>query len=69
MSTEATDNNILDLMQRAENGVPHQRDSQVLFAALKSAANSHTGPAAYMTFLKFHIDKGIEHVKGKPVEH
>lgn len=68
MSSEI-DSSILDLMHRAENGVPHKRDSEVLFAALKSAANSHTGPAEYLTFLKFHIGKGMEHVRSKPVEH
>jgi hypothetical protein len=56
-------------MHRAEHGVPHKRDSQVLFAALKSAANSHTGPAEYMTFLKFHIENGLKAVRNKPVEH
>jgi hypothetical protein len=60
---------ILDLIHRAEHGVPHKRDSEVLFAALKSAAHSHASNTEYLTFLKFHIKNGLEHVNSHPVEH
>lgn len=64
----STDDRVLDLMFRAERGLQHAQDAQILLAALKSAANSHTEPSAYLTFLKFHIKNGMEHIQDLSTE-
>lgn len=69
MPTENQEDAVLNLMARAEHGLQHARDAEILFAALKSAANSHTEIGEYMKFLKFHINKGLEHVRNKSVAH
>ena len=65
MNTTEIDN----LMSRAEHGLQHAHDAQVLFAALKSAAQQHTNEADMLKFLKHHIARGIEHINNLPKEH
>ena len=60
---------VLNLMARAEHGLQHAHDAQILFEALKSAATAHSTPSDMLKFLKFHIAAGREHVRNLPAEH
>jgi hypothetical protein len=51
------------IMYRAEQGVSYTQDAHVLWQALKSAAQSHTKPQDILKFLKFHLQKGLEHIE------
>lgn len=61
--------NILQLMTRAEAGFQHADDAQILFEALKSAGQTHTSPQDLLKFLEHHISVGLESVRQKRVAH
>lgn len=48
------------LMVRAEGGHQHADDAQVLFEAIKSAAQQHTSEADMLKFVVHHISCGYQ---------
>ena len=63
------DDQILQLMSRAEAGLQHAADATILFNALKSAAVTQSDKTDILKFLTFHIQNGIEEFKLRTHEH
>lgn len=69
MSTVSTgSDSLIQLMSRAEAGLQHADDAEILFEALKSAAEVHTNPEETLTFLKFHLGRGLGSQQAKKQE-